>query len=286
MQQRKIKLVECPRDAMQGWPHFIPTAQKIAYLNTLLKVGFDVLDFGSFVSAKAIPQLADTKEVLNSLVLNPHTKMLAIVANTRGAIEALEFPQIDILGFPFSISETFQMRNTNKTIEASLSQVAEMQELCVQKNRTLLVYISMGFGNPYGDPFNADITIQWVDQLAQLGITNFALADTVGLADKYIIEDVFAALIPAFPKLNIGAHFHSKIENWQEKVEAAYVKGCTQFDSSLKGIGGCPMAEDVLVGNIATENMIAWARQKEILPELNLDALSEAMLMAQNIFHS
>lgn len=284
MTPHKISLVECPRDAMQGWAHFIPTAQKVKYLNKLLEVGFDVLDFGSFVSAKAIPQLADTKEVIPQLKLNNKTKLLAIVANTRGAEEAMQYDEITYIGFPFSISETFQLRNTNKTIAQSLAQVEEMQALCVRHGKQLVVYISMGFGNPYGDEYSAQVAIDWVSKLTQLGIQTIAMADTVGVAQPETIEYIYQHLIPEFPNTTIGAHFHSTANTWREKFEAAYHNGCLRFDSSVKGIGGCPMAEDVLVGNMATENILQWCAEKQIDLGLNQDAFAEAMIMAGEVF--
>ena len=284
MHPSRISLVECPRDAMQGWAHFIPTAQKVQYLNKLLEVGFDVLDFGSFVSAKAIPQLADTKEVIPQLRLNDKTKLLAIVANTRGAAEAVQYDEITYIGFPFSISETFQLRNTNKTIAQSLAQVEEMQALCVRHGKQLVVYISMGFGNPYGDEYSAQIAIDWVGKLSQMGIQTISMADTVGIAQADTIAYIFQHLIPAFPSITIGAHFHSTSTTWREKFEAAYENACWRFDSSIKGIGGCPMAEDELVGNIATENILQWCAEKQIDLGLNQTAFAEAMLLAGNIF--
>ncbi len=285
MSLNKIELVECPRDAMQGWKHFIPTEQKVAYLNQLLKVGFDVLDFGSFVSAKAIPQLADTKDVIPQLDLsNTNTKLLAIIANTRGAEEAVGYEQIKYLGFPFSISETFQMRNTNKTIAQSLAQVEEMQQLCLKNGKELVIYISMGFGNPYGDEYNAEIAINWVGKIAQLGVKTIAMADTVGIAKPDTISYIFKHLVPEFKGLSIGAHFHSNPASWQEKMDAAWDNGCVRFDSALKGIGGCPMAEDELVGNMATENVVSWCNMKDIPLQLNMEAFHEAMAMASGIF--
>jgi hydroxymethylglutaryl-CoA lyase len=285
MINKKITLVECPRDAMQGWSHFIPTTDKIAYLNALLKVGFDVLDFGSFVSAKAIPQLADTKEVIPSLDLSgTKTKLLAIIANTRGAEEAVQYDEITYLGFPFSISETFQMRNTNKTIAQSLEQIEEMQRLCVQYGKELVVYISMGFGNPYGDEYNADIAIKWVGRLAALGVKTIAMADTVGVAAPDNISYIFNKLVPEFKDVHIGAHFHSTAQSWQEKIQSAYDAGCLRYDSAMKGIGGCPMAKDELVGNIATENIVGWCTEKNIPLELNMDAFWEAHAIAGRIF--
>ena len=281
----KFTIVECPRDAMQGWAHFIPTEKKINYLNQLLKVGFDVLDFGSFVSPKAIPQLADTKEVVRALDMsNSATKLLAIVANKRGAEEAVQYDEISYLGFPFSISETFQLRNTNKTIAASLAEVEEMQQLCVQRGKKLVLYISMGFGNPYGDEYTAEIAIQWFKRLTDLGIGIIAMADTVGVANPETIRYIYDNLIPAFPQIEIGAHFHSAPQTWEEKIQAAYDSGCMRFDSSLKGIGGCPMAEDELVGNIATENILQWAKQKNIPLSLNEEAFAESMFMAAEVF--
>lgn len=280
-----ITLIECPRDAMQGWTHFIPTEKKVAYLNQLLKVGFDILDFGSFVSSKAIPQLADTKLVIPQLDLsNTHTKLLAIIANTRGAEEAVAYNEITYLGFPFSISETFQLRNTNKTIAESLTQVEDIQNLCLKHNKKMVVYISMGFGNPYGDDYNAEIAIDWFRKLRALGVQNIAMADTVGVADTATIEYVYSRLIPEFPDVNIGAHFHSTNSTWQEKIGTAYNHGCIRFDTSIKGIGGCPMAKDELVGNIATENVVQWAIGKGLNLPLDLEALNQAMLMANDVF--
>lgn len=282
--QPNIQLVECPRDAMQGWAHFIPTADKVRYLNALLEVGFDVLDFGSFVSAKAIPQLVDTKEVIPQLKLNNRTKLLAIVANTRGAAEAVVYDEIKYIGFPFSISETFQLRNTNKTIAQSLAQVEEIQQLCLQHRKEMVVYISMGFGNPYGDEYTAAIAIDWVQKLSDMGIRTIAMSDTVGVAQPENISYIFQHLVPAFPEVSIGAHFHSAPHNWEEKIQTAYDNGCVRFDSALKGIGGCPMAKDDLVGNIATENIVYWCEEKNIPLQLNKDAFREAMMIANEIF--
>ncbi|MBS1783004.1 MAG: hydroxymethylglutaryl-CoA lyase [Bacteroidetes bacterium] len=281
----KITFVECPRDAMQGWHHFIPTEKKVNYLNALLRVGFDVLDFGSFVSPKAIPQLADTKEVIPQLDLSGSvSKLLAIIANVRGAEDAVAFDEIQYLGFPFSISETFQLRNTNKTIMDSLKEVEKIQSLCVKHAKELVVYISMGFGNPYGDPYNAAVAIDWVEKLSNLGIKTIAMSDTVGVATPEIIVYLFSNLIPEFSQLTIGAHFHSAPNTWKEKIETAYANGCTRFDSALKGIGGCPMAEDTLVGNIATENLINWCAENEISHQLNETEFGRAMLLASEIF--
>jgi hydroxymethylglutaryl-CoA lyase len=281
----QLILTECPRDAMQGWSRHIPAAEKAAYLNCLLKVGFDVLDFGSFVSAKAIPQLADTKEVLPMLDMSASSsKLLAIIANTRGAEDAVQYDEISYLGFPFSISETFQLRNTNKTIEQSLVQVAEIQNLCVQKGKELVVYISMGFGNPYGDPYNAEVAIKQVYKLAQLGIKIIAMSDTVGVAKPENISFIFNSLIPEFSDIRIGAHFHSTADTWREKIEAAYGAGCRSFDSAMNGIGGCPMAEDELVGNMATENIVDWCGDRNLPLHLDKNAFAVAWEMAGRIF--
>ena len=285
MPTQNITLVECPRDAMQGWAHFIPTADKVRYLNQLLRVGFDVLDFGSFVSPKAIPQLADTKEVIPQLQLDgSRTKLLAIIANTRGAEEAVQYDEISYLGFPFSISETFQLRNTNKTIAQSLGQVEEIQKLCVQKGKELVIYISMGFGNPYGDEYSAAIAIEWVGKLAAMGIRTIAMSDTVGVSRPDNIAYIFNSLVPEFRDIHIGAHFHSHPSSWEEKIQTAYDNGCLRFDSSLRGIGGCPMAEDDLVGNIATENLLYWCDKQQIDTGLDKKAFGEAMITAGEIF--
>lgn len=280
-----ITLIECPRDAMQGWGRFIPTPEKADYLNSLLRVGFDVLDFGSFVSPKAIPQMADTKEVIPKLDMSgSHTRLLAIVANLRGAQDAVQYDEIHYLGFPFSISETFQLRNTNKTIAESLKEVEAIQNLCVQSGKELVVYISMGFGNPYGDPYDAETAIMWVSKLHQLGIRIISLADTVGVADPDTISYIFGHLVPEFKDVTIGAHFHSTPEKWEEKIAAAWRAGCRRFDSALKGIGGCPMADNDLVGNIATENITAWCGQQNIPIRLNEEAFNEALSKAAHVF--
>lgn len=283
---QQIKLVECPRDAMQGWEPWIPTETKIKYLNSLLKVGFDTLDFGSFVSAKAIPQLSDTKEVLAGLDLTgTSTKLLAIVANARGAEEACAFKEIRYLGFPFSVSEEFQKRNTNSTIEESLGRVREIQSLCTKNGKELVIYISMGFGNPYGEPWNKDIVIYWVKKLSDEGVKIIALSDTIGVSTKENISYLFSHLIPEFPQIEFGAHLHSDQATWLEKVEAAHQSGCFRFDSALKGIGGCPMANNDLVGNLATENLVAFLGG---ISALNLDKnyWENSFQIANEIFHN
>jgi hydroxymethylglutaryl-CoA lyase len=283
--QNPIKIIECPRDAMQGWKAFIPTEQKIAYINSLLKVGFDTIDFGSFVSAKAIPQMADTKEVIPRLDLSStSSKLLAIIANVRGAEEAAVFNEISYLGFPFSISPTFQMRNANSSIEQALERVLEIQNICISSNKTLVVYISMGFGNPYGDPYSEDIVLQWVDKLVSNGISIISLADTVGLAKPEQISSVLNKLIPSYPDIEIGVHLHSTPAGQNMKLEAALNAGCKRFDGALKGIGGCPMANDDLVGNMNTEMMIDYFEQKNIPLSINKDFLQTSLSLANNVF--
>lgn len=281
----KIKLIECPRDAMQGWSHFIPTEKKIAYINSLLKVGFDTIDFGSFVSPKAIPQMADTKEVLRSLQWEEaKTKLLAIVANARGAEEAVMYEAISFLGFPFSVSPTFQVRNTNSTIEESLKRVEEIQELCLKSNKQLVIYLSMGFGNPYGDEYNEDILLQWANVISQLGINIISLADTVGVAKPAQIKFALETLMPKYPSVEFGVHLHSSSLNVYEKLKAAVDAGCKRFDGALKGIGGCPMAQDDLVGNMPTEIMISYFEDQKMLENINKNALQQSLQLANEIF--
>ena len=281
----QIKLIECPRDAMQGWKDFIPTQKKIEYINALLQVGFDTIDFGSFVSPKAIPQMADTREVISQLsVVNSKTKLLSIVANTRGAQEAVMFDNITYLGFPFSISPTFQMRNANSTIEESLIRVDEIQTLCIKTKKELVVYISMGFGNPYGDKYDEEIVLKWVDKITTMEIKIISIADTVGLAKPSQVSSVLNKLIPQYPNIEIGVHLHSTPMNWQLKTDAALQAGCKRFDGALKGIGGCPMANDELVGNMNTELMIPYFEGLGILPDLNTEALQKALILANEIF--
>ncbi|CAN5889721.1 hydroxymethylglutaryl-CoA lyase [soil metagenome] len=281
----EVQLVECPRDAMQGIHTFIETEKKAAYLNALMKCGFDTLDFGSFVSPKAIPQLRDTAEVLEQLDLSSsNTKLLAIVANARGAADALNFEEIDFLGYPFSISETFQLRNTNATIAESLVRVEEIQQLCVKKKKQMVVYISMAFGNPYGDAWSAEVVIQWTKRLSGMGIKIIALADTIGVSGKENINALFSAIIPEFPKLTIGAHLHTTPETWREKVEAAWNSGCRRFDHAIKGLGGCPMAEDKLTGNMPTEKVLEFLAGKNLESGINMEYFNEAMVMAGAVF--
>jgi hydroxymethylglutaryl-CoA lyase len=285
MNPSSIKLIECPRDAMQGWKYFIPTEKKIEYINSLLKVGFDTIDCGSFVSAKAIPQMADTAEVVRSLESGvSNSNLLAIVANLRGAEEASVFDQITYLGFPFSVSETFQQRNTNSSIEESLKRVEEIQNLCINKNKKLVIYISMAFGNPYNDIYDEDIVFNWVEKLMELDIEIISLADTVGVASPEQVYDMTSYLVESLPSTEIGVHLHSTFENWQQKLNAAVKAGAKRFDGALKGIGGCPMANDELVGNMNTEWMISYFEKNNIATGLNKEALAESLRIAGEIF--
>lgn len=280
-----IKLIECPRDAMQGWKSFIPTEEKIAYINQLLKVGFDTLDFGSFVSSKNIPQMADTKDVVQQLDLqNTHTKLLAIIANTRGAEEAATFQKIDYLGFPFSISPTFQKRNTNSTIEESFQTAIDLKNICDKKNKHAVVYISMAFGNPYHDEYSEDIVLNWIKRLVGEGIQTISLADTVGVASPSQIASLTKNVSASFPDIETGVHLHSTGVNWKEKIDAALQNGCTRFDGALKGVGGCPMAEDELVGNMNSELMIPYFKELGVLKNINREELQKAIQMASKIF--
>jgi hydroxymethylglutaryl-CoA lyase len=280
-----IQLIECPRDAMQGWKNFIPTEQKVHYINSLLEVGFDTIDFGSFVSPRAIPQMADTREVVGKLkVQSSKSKLLAIVANVRGAEEAIAYEQITYLGFPFSISPTFQQRNTNSTIEESLGRVEEIQALCLKHKKQLVIYLSMGFGNPYGDEYNEDILLKWADEMVTREIKIISLADTVGVATPEQITFALNALIPKYPEITIGVHLHSTPANWKEKLGAAVDAGCKRFDGALKGIGGCPMAQDDLVGNMNTELIIDYLEDKKLIDGLNKEALQRSLRAAGEIF--
>ena len=260
-----IKIIECPRDAMQGIKSFIPTARKVAYIQSLLRVGFDTIDFGSFVSAKAIPQMQDTAEVLSQLDLSQtNSKLLAIIANTQGAISAAAHKEIQYLGFPFSISENFQMRNTHKTIEESLVTLNEILEIADKTNKEVVAYLSMGFGNPYGDPWNVDIVGNWTENLANRGVKILSLSDTIGSSTPEVIQYLFCNLIPKFPEIEFGAHLHTTPEKWFEKVDAAYNAGCRRFDGAIQGFGGCPMAKDTLTGNMPTEKLLSFfTSQKE-----------------------
>lgn len=285
MSENKFKLVECPRDAMQGLHDFVPTELKSEYLNLLLQAGFDTLDFGSFVSPKAIPQMADTAEVLASLDLsNTSTKLLAIVANLRGVEDAVKHEQINYLGFPFSISETFQQRNTNSSINQSLNTVEDMLSLCERNNKTAVVYLSMGFGNPYGDDWNDEIVEKWADVLVQKGVKILSLADTVGVSTPEKIKNILPKLISKFSNTEIGIHLHSTPAERFEKIEAAYNSGVKRIDCALKGFGGCPMAADDLTGNIATEDVISYLNSKGEKLNLNMGKWDEAIALSAQIF--
>jgi len=282
-----IKLVECPRDAMQGIPDFIDTAIKAAYINQLLEVGFDTIDFGSFVSPKAIPQMRDTAEVLDLLDLHQaKSKLLVIVANVRGAEEALLFPEIDYLGFPLSLSETFQKRNTNASIYEALKTVEAIQNLCEEKHKKQVVYLSMGFGNPYGDPYSPELVAEFVEKLAQLQVETISLSDTIGVATPDLITKLFELQIQAFPQIEFGAHLHSRPEAISEKVLAGLKGGCMRFDGALKGFGGCPMATDELTGNMATEVMIETLEKEGYALGLNPSELVESLKLARFVFNS
>src|SRR6185312_13140707 len=280
-----MKLIECPRDAMQGIHDFIPTEKKIAYINAILKAGFDTVDAGSFVSPKAIPQMRDTAEVFKKLNLSEtKSKILAIVANLRGAEDAVQFDEVTYLGFPFSISETFQQRNTNSKIAESLVRVEEIQNLCIKHKKELVVYISMGFGNPYGDEYNPEIAIKWSHKLHDLGIRILSLADTIGVSNPENITRLFSTLIPELKDVEFGAHLHTTPDTWEEKVKAAYDSGCRRFDSAIKGFGGCPMASDKLTGNMPTENLIGYLKNNNIPFSLDVKAFSDAMALAIRTF--
>ena len=282
---KAVKLIECPRDAMQGWHNFIPTQKKIEYINSLLQVGFDTIDFGSFVSPKAIPQMADTKEVIRNLELgNNGTKLLAIIANERGAKEAVEYDEITYLGFPFSISQTFQQRNTNSSIEESLERVEAIQSLCIKHQKTLVVYLSMAFGNPYDDVYNEEVLINWADELVKRNISIISLADTVGVASPQQISFACNTLINKYPLIEFGVHLHSTMQNRKEKLNAALNEGCLRFDGAIKGIGGCPMAQDELVGNMDTIFMIDYFEEKKLLNNINEEALQQSITIADHVF--
>lgn len=280
-----MKLIECPRDAMQGLHDFIPTADKIRYINQLLKVGFDTIDFGSFVSPKAIPQLRDTADVYNQLNWKESTsKLLAIVANTRGATEASQFEGITYLGFPMSISETFQQRNTNKSISEALNELVEIKNICVNKGKRLVTYVSMGFGNPYNDPYAVDLVGQFVDILVTLGSDVISLSDTIGVSTPENISYLFTSLSKTYPSTEIGVHLHSHPAKAIEKIEAAFQSGCKRFDGAIKGFGGCPMADDALVGNMATETILAYLKSKDVMNTIREEEFAKAMKLAVELF--
>jgi len=280
-----IKIIECPRDAMQGIVEFIPTSVKINYINSLLKCGFDTIDFGSFVSPKAIPQLRDTALVLKGLELTEKTKLLAIVANERGAKEALEYDEINCIGFPFSISEQFQLRNTNSSISAAFETVSRIQDLVTKKNKTLIVYLSMGFGNPYGDEWSPKLALAWAEKLVnELGISTLALSDTIGCATAESVRGLFEVFSSELPGIELGAHFHVKPNYSFSLLDAAFGAGCRRFDVAFKGMGGCPMAKDELTGNLGTEELLDWMALNNIDNMLDKLAFSTAEAEARRLF--
>lgn len=280
-----VKLIECPRDAMQGIKTFIPTEVKVNYLQALLRVGFDTLDFGSFVSPKAIPQMQDTAEVLARLDLSQtRSKLLAIIANTQGALNAAEHQEIQYLGFPFSISENFQMRNTHKTIAESLVTLQEILDIAHGANKEVVAYLSMGFGNPYGDPWNVEIVGEWTERLAQMGVTILSLSDTIGSSTPEVITYLFSNLIPKYPNVEFGAHLHTTPDKWYEKVDAAYKAGCRRFDGAIQGFGGCPMAKDDLTGNMPTEKMLSYFTAVKAHTGLSPMSFESAYNVASRVF--
>lgn len=281
----KVKIIECPRDAMQGIKRFIPTKDKAIYINTLLEVGFDTIDFGSFVSPKAIPQMKDTAEVLSMLDLSTtQSKLLAIVANVRGANDASQFEEINYLGYPFSISENFQMRNTSKTIKQSIVILNEILNIAVKSNKEVVAYLSMGFGNPYGDPWNVDIVGDWTQKLASMGVKILSLSDTIGSSQPDTIKYLFSSLISKYPQIEFGAHLHTTPSSWREKVNAAYTGGCSRFDGAIKGYGGCPMAKDELTGNMPTEKLLDYFKEKKIDLDLDKSSFKTAFNATPNVF--
>jgi hydroxymethylglutaryl-CoA lyase len=282
---KQIKIIECPRDAMQGIITFIPTERKVAYIQSLLRVGFDTIDFGSFVSPKAIPQMQDTAAVLDQLDLSQTTsKLLAIIANTQGAISASQHKEIQYLGFPFSISENFQMRNTHKTIAESLITLQEILEIAYKSNKEVVTYISMGFGNPYGDPYNVDIVGDWTEKLHKMGVKILSLSDTIGSSTPEIISYLFSNLIPKYPNIEFGAHLHTTKEKWHEKIDAAYKAGCHRFDGAIQGFGGCPMAKDDLTGNMPTEKMLSYFTEQKANTNTSPMSFESAYNVASRLF--
>lgn len=282
---KQVKIIECPRDAMQGIKTFIPTEKKVAYIQSLLRVGFDTIDFGSFVSPKAIPQMQDTAEVLSKLDLSAtQSKLLAIIANTQGAENAAQHSEIRYLGYPFSISENFQMRNTHKTIAESLVTLQEILNIADRSNKEVVAYLSMGFGNPYGDPWNVEIVGEWTEKLAGMGVKILSLSDTVGSSTPEVIDYLFSNLIPKYPGIEFGAHLHTTPDKWFEKVDAAFKAGCMRFDGAIQGFGGCPMAKDDLTGNMPTEKMLSYFTAEKITSNLNSLSFESAYNEATKIF--
>ena len=283
---KNVKIIECPRDAMQGIKsHFISTEKKALYINSLLKVGFDTIDFGSFVSPKAIPQMRDTAEVLAKLDLSKtESKLLAIIANVRGANAAAQFEEIDYLGYPFSISENFQMRNTHKTITESIETLDEILNIADKTNKEVVAYLSMGFGNPYGDPWNVDIVGEWTEKLSKMGVKILSLSDTIGSSTPEVIDYLFSNLIPKYPTIEFGAHLHTTPTSWHEKVDAAFKAGCLRFDGAIKGYGGCPMAKDELTGNMPTEKLLSYFTTEKVETGIKPMSFESAYNVAMNVF--
>ncbi len=282
---QQVKLIECPRDAMQGIKEWIPTETKIQYIQSLLRCGFDTIDFGSFVSPKAIPQMRDTAEVLAGLdISTTESKLLAIVANVRGAEDAVKHPAIDYLGYPFSISENFQMRNTHKTISESIDILQKILDLSQEHNKEVVTYLSMGFGNPYGDPWNIDIVGNWAEKLSGMGVKILSLSDTVGTSTPEVIDYLYSNLIPKYPNIEFGAHLHTTPTTWHEKVDAAYGAGCRRFDGAIQGFGGCPMAKDELTGNMPTEKMLSYFTAKKVVTNINTMSFESAHNEATKVF--
>ena len=282
---QKVKIIECPRDAMQGIKDWIPTEKKVQYIQSLLRCGFDTIDFGSFVSPKAIPQMVDTKEVLASLDLSQtESKLLAIVANVRGAQDAVVHPEIQYLGYPFSISENFQMRNTHKTIDQSIEVLKKILELATANDKEVVTYLSMGFGNPYGDPWNVDIVGDWAERLSLMGVKILSLSDTVGTSTPEVIDYLYSNLISKYPEIEFGAHLHTTPTTWHEKVDAAYKSGCRRFDGAIQGFGGCPMAKDELTGNMPTEKMLSYFTAAKVDANINTMSFESAHNEATKIF--
>lgn len=283
----KVKIIECPRDAMQGIKTFIPTEKKVVYIQSLLNCGFDTLDFGSFVSPKAIPQMADTAAVLGSLDLSKtKSKLLAIVANVRGANDASKHEEIDYLGYPFSISENFQMRNTHKTIAESIEVLKEILKIADETGKEVVTYISMGFGNPYGDPWDVEIVGEWTEKLAAMGVKILSLSDTVGTSTPENIHYLFNALIPKYPEIEFGAHLHTTPFSWHEKVDAAFKGGCRRFDGAIQGFGGCPMAKDELTGNMPTEKLLSYLTAAKVESDVNWMSFEAAFNKAKQLFQN
>ena len=282
---QQLKMIECPRDAMQGIKTFIPTNEKVRYIQSLLGCGFDTIDFGSFVSPKAIPQMVDTAEVLKQLDLSrTKSKLLAIVANVRGARDASQHPEVDYLGFPFSISENFQMRNTHKTITESVESLREILTIAKDHQKKVVTYISMGFGNPYGDPWDVAIVGEWTERLAEMGVHIVSLSDTIGSSTPEVITYLFSNLIPKYPHIEFGAHLHTTPSSWHEKVAAAYQAGCRRFDGAVQGFGGCPMAKDELTGNMPTEKMLSYFTEQKAATGVNWLAFEAAYNKATELF--